>query len=246
MRTVAGTLDLAVRQMDPQASMTRGVSRTDAGVHADGQRAAFDPGREIPLRGWVLGLNQHLPDDVVIRGAARCVRGFEPRFHNQGKRYRYRLRVDQLRHPQRDQRTWRLDRRLDIDAMREAATTLVGTHDFSAFHAARDQRTDFVRTVDSVEVLAHEDPEGSARPPLRDGNTRGQRVDVVVTGKAFLYNMVRIMVGTLVEIGHHKRTRDAARLALTSGRRADAGMTAPAHGLTLEEIFLAPGAEQWP
>ncbi len=99
VRTVEETLLGAVVAMDPRVHAVRGASRTDAGVHAEGQLAAFDTTREIPARGWVLGLNQHLPEDVAVRGARPVGPGYAPRFAARGKRYRYRVLVDPVRDP---------------------------------------------------------------------------------------------------------------------------------------------------
>jgi tRNA pseudouridine38-40 synthase len=235
-RTVYGELTGAVRALDPDASELRGASRTDAGVHAAAQAVSFDTTREIPTRGWVLGLNQHLPEDLAVRSARHVPPGYNPRFANRGKRYRYALLADVVRDPRFARTKWRVGAELDLDRMRSAATKLVGTHEFAAFRAAQDERTLTVRSLASVAIEASSD---------------GRLVDVVVSGNAFLYNMVRIIVGTLVDIAAGRRDADVIDRAFETRDRALLGPTAPAHGLTLEEVFVdvppsEAGDDLWP
>ncbi len=233
VRSVEETLRGALLELDPRASTLRGASRTDAGVHAAGQLAAFDARRLIPSRGWVLGLNRHLPDDVAVRRAMPVPPGFSPRFAARAKRYRYRVLVDLVRDPAWRFRAWRVPR-LDPAVMLREAEDARGTHDFAAFRAAGDARPTTERTLFRVDVAQEAD---------------SRIVAVVVEGNAFLYNMVRIMVGTMVDVARGRLEVGAVRRALASGRRGDAGTTAPAHGLVLEHVDVEiPGeAEQpWP
>jgi tRNA pseudouridine38-40 synthase len=233
-RTVQETVEQAVRAMDGGASGVRGTSRTDAGVHAEWQLAAFDASRIIPARGWVLGCNQHLPDDVAVRSARVVPLGFAPRFASRGKRYRYRVLVDDVRDPFLRARAWRLPSPIDVDAMREEAAAVVGTHDFAAFRAAGDERAVTVRTMTRAAIEIGADP---------------RMVDVVIEGSAFLYNMVRILVGTMIDVARGRLERGAIVRALEARDRRVAGTTAPAHGLTLERVELAlpeESGEPWP
>jgi tRNA pseudouridine38-40 synthase len=221
-RTVEETLRGAVLAMDPHASELRGASRTDAGVHAQGQAVAFNATRDIPAQGWVLGLNQHLPEDVAVRRARSIEPGYSPRFAARTKRYRYRLLVDAVRDPLWAARAWRV-MGLDLGAMGLEALAARGTHDFAGFRGSADKRPTTVRTLTRVDVEKEE----------------GERVlAVVVEGSAFLYNMVRILVGTLVDVARGRLEAGAVARALASGSRADAGTTAPAHGLVLEHVDL--------
>lgn len=232
-RTVEGTLHEALRAVDPAASTPRGMSRTDAGVHARAQMAAFDAGHDIPPRGWVLSTNSHLPDDVAVREARLVPSDFHPRFASKMKRYRYRLLLDRVRDPLRAPFSWRVGAELDLEAMRREATHLVGTHDFAAFRSAGDARENTTRTLDRVSLDAAGDDE----------------LHVVVEGSAFLYNMVRIIVGTLVDIGRGHRPPGTIARALAERDRAITGTTAPAEGLCLDhaELTLPPEAgEPWP
>jgi tRNA pseudouridine38-40 synthase len=222
VRTVAETLRGAVLTMDPRASDLRGASRTDAGVHADGQAVAFDTSRDIPSQGWVLGLNQHLPEDVAVRRARSVPPGYAPRFSARSKRYRYRLLVDSVRDPHWRTRAWRVTK-LDIPSMILEAEAARGTHDFAGFRGSADRRASTVRTLTRVDVE-------------RDADERV--LAVVVEGGAFLYNMVRILAGTMVDVARGRLDAGAVGRALLSGRRSDAGTTAPAQGLVLERVDL--------
>lgn len=232
-RTVEETLRGAVLAMDPRASELRGASRTDAGVHAEGQAVAFDCSRDIPAQGWVLGLNQHLPEDVAVRRARSIEAGYSPRFSARTKRYRYRLLVDAVRDPLWSSRAWRVTG-VDLHAMAVEALAARGTHDFVGFRGAADKRPSTVRTLTRVEVEREQ----------------GERVvGVVVEGSAFLYNMVRILVGTMVDVARGRLKPGAVARAIESGNRSDGGTTAPAHGLVLERVDLVLpewGGAPWP
>jgi tRNA pseudouridine38-40 synthase len=232
-RTVEETLRGAIRALDPRAEGPRGTSRTDAGVHAEGQRAAFDANIAMPPRGWVLTLNQHLPDDVAVRSAQLVPIGFAPRFASKKKRYRYDLLLDKVRDPLLCHRAWRIGYEMDMARIEREAAAIVGTHDFAAFRSAGDERAETVRTIHSVEV-SQLDP---------------RRWSITIEGTAFLYNMVRILVGTLVDVGRGHLEEGAIARAIAGRDRSLAGLTAPPHGLTLASIELAMpegSGERWP
>ncbi len=232
-RTVEETMQGAVLAIDPRAGEVRGASRTDAGVHADAQAVAFDTALAVPPRGWVLGLNQHLPDDVAVRVAHTVAPGLEPRFAARGKRYRYRVLVDNVRDPGWRTRAWRLPE-LDVEVLRREAEAALGTHDFASFRSSADQRPSTVRTLSRVEV---------------EQDTDARVVSVVVEGNSFMHNMVRILVGTMVDVGRGRLEPGALARAIEARDRRSAGTTAPAHGLVLEQVHLElPDAstERWP
>lgn len=232
-RTVAGELEGAIATVDPKASTTRGVSRTDAGVHARGQLVAFDSTRDIDPRGWVLALNRQLPREISVTRAARTEAGFEPRRVVANKTYIYRVLESSTRDPLVDRYAWRIPYRLNHSLMDAAAARLLGEHDFRAFRGAADAREETVRHIFRIE--------------LRAAANDSRITELVVTGNKFLYNMLRIIAGTLVDIGRGHLPPDACDRALVSGLRKDLGITAPPEGLELHQIVLERTFEQqWP
>jgi tRNA pseudouridine38-40 synthase len=232
-RTVAGELDGAVRALDPRASLVRGSSRTDSGVHALAQRVAFDTRLDIPARGWVLGLAPHLTHEIAVVHAARVEVGFEPRHHTLRKTYRYVLLESNVRDPFLERRAWRVPDRLNHDAMRAEASALRGQHDFAAFKSATDARRDTVRRIFRAEV----------RTAVGDARCLWLEVE----GDRFMHRMVRIIVGTLVDVGRGRLETGAIARALRSRERRDLGITAPPDGLYLVASKLDDQGQQgWP
>ncbi len=230
-RTVAGELDGAVRAIDPRASLVRGASRTDAGVHALGQRVAFDSCLDIPPRGWALALARHSSDEVSVVRAARVPPDYDPRGHSLRKTYRYVFFLSPVRDPFLRGRAWRIPDRLNHDAMRAEARSLLGRHDFHAFKTSADPRTDTVRTI--------------FRADIREENDA--RLVLEIVGDRFLHRMMRIIAGTLVDIGRGRLAAGAVERAFESGDRAALGMTAPPDGLYLVSIELDDeGQDNWP
>ncbi len=225
-RTVQGELERVLTELYREPVLTRGASRTDAGVHARGQLVAFDePGPiHIPIEGLGKVLPARLERDVVAwRVWSEGAPGLEPRFGNLGKHYRYRIRVARLRDPLTDRQEWHHEASLDLEAMRAAAARLIGEHDFGSFRAADCQARTTVRRLDAIEIRESSDDEA-------------RNVVVDVHGQAFLKYMVRIMVGTLVEAGRGRRAPGSVDELLRRPDRTRAGMTAPARGLTLMEV----------
>lgn len=232
-RTVAGELEGALRVVDPRASLVRAVSRTDAGVHARGQRIAFDTTRDIDARGWVRALSTELPPQIAVVRAARVDAGFDPRRVALRKTYRYVL----LRAPTRDPflagKAWRVEYRLNQSAMQDEAASLLGSHDFRAFRSSADQRKDTTREVFRAQILA------SA------ADTRC--LELWIEGDRFMHRMVRIIAGTLVDVGRGRLGPGAIGRAIASGSRGDLGVTAPPDGLYLEQVVLSDeGRDAWP
>jgi tRNA pseudouridine38-40 synthase len=194
--------------------------RTDAGVHAEGMVAMFRTDRKIPLSAFSDGLNSLLPADIAVRAAEEALPEFDPRRDAKGKHYRYTILNTPRRSPLCRLYAWHLRGDLDLEAMREAARQMTGEKDFAAFRTSGCAARTTVRNVFSVEVIRE-----------------GEFILIDVKGSGFLRNMVRIMVGTLVEVGRGK-IRPAAIPALFNGKNgATAGMTAPAHGLCLVEVY---------
>jgi len=232
-RTVGGELEGALKAIDPKASLIRAVSRTDAGVHARCQRVAFDSFMDLAPRGWAHALNQQLPDEISVVGAARVDPGFDPRGHAISKRYKYVVLESETRDPFLHRRAWRLFYRLNHQLLSAELELCLGRHDFSAFRSAADQRTDTVREILRTTV----------RSECRDSRL----IEIEIQGDRFLHNMVRIIVGTLVDVARGKLAPGAITRALHSRDRGDLGMTAPPDGLYLDWIELDDyGRDAWP
>jgi len=243
-RTVQGAVEEALSRLYQAPVRVRGASRTDAGVHALGQLIAFEPPSVIPTEGLLRALQRLLPGDLSARAAWTEERAegapVEPRHENGGKRYRYVVRTSALRAARGAAYEWHLRRRLDLAAMQAAASHLVGEHDFASFRGAGCQAKTTTRRLRGLTVRGEEDAEAGFGDP---GELRGEgpaRVVIEVDGEAFLYNMVRIIAGTLVEVGRGRRPPGSMPAALAARDRRAAGMTAPAGGLTLVEV-LWPG-----
>lgn len=218
--TVQQHLEDALATLLQHAAPVVGASRTDAGVHARGQVASFRTERPIPLHGIRRGLNSMLPDSIAVRDAAEVPEDFHPRFSATGKHYRYTILTARDRSPRWRTRAWHHPDALDVSAMHDAARVLIGEHDFAAFRAAGCSAKTTTRRVDSITFTR-------LHPGL---------VDVDIRGNAFLRQMVRIIVGTLAEVGTGKTSRAQLAEILAGKNRVAAGKTAPAHGLELVEV----------
>lgn len=231
--TVAGVLRAAIQKMDPSVGALRVASRTDAGVHARAQVACFDTQLDIESRGWLLGLSAFLPPEVAVQRVARVEAGFNPSKAARAKTYHYWILRGTIRDPFLAAKAWRVHDALDLRAMREEAEALLGTHDFSAFRGAADRRENAVRTISVAELSTIEHAPRCLRFAIR--------------GDRFLYNMVRIIVGTLVDVGRGSREPGAFARAFVSRERTDLGMTAPPDGLYLDRVELEDwGHAEWP
>ena len=218
--TVQQVIEEALASMCHAPVILRGAGRTDAGVHARGQVASFFTDTRIPVDGFLRGLNSVLPRSIGIRSAEEVDHAFDARRSARGKHYRYQVWNLAERAPLVDRYAWHVITRLDLAAMQEASTHLLGEHDFSAFRAADCDRKNPVRVLQRCEVAR-----------------TGDLVSFDVEGTAFLKHMVRVIVGTLCEVGHARRS-PASMAELLAGRdRTRAGRTAPPRGLTLERVF---------
>jgi tRNA pseudouridine38-40 synthase len=226
--SVQGTVQAAVEKLCGAPARVTGAGRTDAGVHARGQVASLEPPRELPLPAWTGGLNAHLPPEVACVRAEEAPAGFDARRWARGKRYVYTLLRSPVRSPLWRGRAWEIRRPLDLLAMSAALQHLRGRHDFSALRAADCPARTAVREVRLLTMAVAPLPEG-------------ELIELRVEATAFLKHMVRNLVGTLVEVGHGKRSPDSLRELLESGDRTKAGPTAPPHGLVLDEVFYLPG-----
>jgi tRNA pseudouridine38-40 synthase len=227
-RTVQGELEEALNRLTGERVRIRLAGRTDAGVHATGQVAAFclSRRRRGEGSGWAdlrQRLNAILPPDLAVRSLRAAPPGFDPRRDARWRVYRYRIRMAGSRRPDDRHRTLEIGDRLDVAAMRAAAEVLLGERDFGALGS--DPRGRTVRHVSQVRVVA-----------------RGTSVEVVVTANAFLRRMVRSIVALLLEAGRGKLAPDDVAALLDRGGRALDGRAAPARGLTLERVVYEPMA----
>lgn len=195
------------------------AGRTDTGVHAIAQVVHFDTSAERSERGWVLGANSNLPDDVSARWAKPVDQEFHARFSVTSRSYQYLILNRLVRSALNRDRAWWVTQTLDANKMQQAADHLLGEHDFSAFRAARCQASTPVREIREFNVTRNED-----------------WISIDVTANAFLQHMVRNIAGLLVKIGQGDEEPAWAREVLDSRDRAKGGMTAPAHGLTLTRV----------
>lgn len=218
--TVQGHLETALGTLLQHEVVVGGASRTDAGVHARGQVASFRTEKSIPLHGIRRGLNSLLPPEIAVREATEVDDAFHPRFSATGKHYRYTILARPDRSPRWRDRAWHVPEPLDRAAMCDAARALIGEHDFAAFRAAGCTARTTTRRIDAIDVALPE-------PEL---------LVLDVRGNAFLRNMVRILVGTLTEVGMGRRPGAQVAEILASRDRTRAGITAPPFGLELVEV----------
>ncbi len=235
--TVQGHLEAALGKLLAHEVAVVGASRTDAGVHARGQVASFRTERPIPLHGIRRGLNSLLPAAIAIADAAEVPDDFHPRFSATGKHYRYLVFTRSERSPRWRDRAWHHPGALDLAAMRQAASALIGEHDFAAFRAAGCTAKRTVRRIDEISISGGEaeDPRDATRGGV-NGPALPWLVAFDVRGNAFLRNMVRIVVGTLVEVGEGRRPVEQVAEILASRDRTRAGITAPPQGLELVSV----------
>lgn len=228
-RSVQGELEATIAKMTGHAVALCVASRTDAGVHALGNVAAFSTTRDIDPQSWLRGLNSEAPEDIAVTEVHACSPDYNPRFDTVGKRYRYVLDLSAVPHPLWRRLAWRprvSAQHFDWAALETAAKAFVGTHDFAAFRNSADQRTNTVRTVADIQVISH----FASEPTL---------FAVEIEGNAFLHHMVRIIVGTLIQVGKGRLSLEDIKALLQSrASRSEAGVTAPAHGLCLLKVML--------
>ncbi|MHB8121748.1 MAG: tRNA pseudouridine(38-40) synthase TruA [Desulfuromonadaceae bacterium] len=209
----------AFEQLLGERVPVRSSGRTDAGVHARAMAASFSTSRELPLRAFVEGANRFLPADIAIQSARVVPEGFKPITMAHAKHYRYTIINSSVRAPLDRLYSWQVREPLDLGAMEEGASRFVGSHDFAAFRASNCVAKTTVRRIDSVRITRE-----------------GARITVDVIGGGFLKNMVRVMVGTLVDIGKGRFTPSDIERLLQEGDRKEAGSTAPACGLCLIQV----------
>ena len=217
--TIQGVLNETLSELLGEEIETIGASRTDAGVHAMGNVAVFDTNTRIPGKKISYALNQRLPEDIRIQLSEEVEPDFHPRYCDSEKTYEYRILNRKFPVPTERLYSYFYHYKLDVDKMREATSYLIGRHDFASFCGAKAQVKTTVRTITGIDVW-------------RDGDM----VTIRVSGEGFLYNMVRIMVGTLVAIGRGESASETIPAVLSSRIREQAGETVPPQGLCLMEV----------
>jgi tRNA pseudouridine38-40 synthase len=220
-RTVQGVLQEAWLAITGEQVRAVGSSRTDAGVHALGQVVGVQSETLLPARRLLGGVNAKLPEDVVLLAVESVPDGFHATHDAVSKRYRYQLHNSRLR-PLLDRHlVWHVHQTLDVDAMHRAGQLLVGKHDFASFQSTGSPRISTVRTITAVQVTRARDP---------------SQIWIEVASNGFLYNMVRNLVGTLIEVGVGRRPEAWVGEVLAACDRQQAGQTAPPQGLLLLKV----------
>ena len=217
--TIQGVLNDTLSELLGEKIETIGASRTDAGVHALGNVAVFDTNTKIPGEKISYALNQRLPEDIRIQLSEEVEPDFHPRYCDCSKTYEYHILNTRIPIPTKRLTNYFVSYDLDVEKMRKAAGYLIGEHDFVSFCNVRTDVEDTVRTVTELEILKD-----------------GEEITIRISGNGFLYNMVRIIVGTLIRVGRGFYEPEKVKEILEAKDRKAAGVTAPPHGLILAEI----------
>ena len=218
--TIQGKLEKILSKMTGAPVEVHGAGRTDAGVHAKGQVAHFKLETELSETEIMSYINQYLPEDIGVISIKEAGERFHARLNATGKIYQYRIWNSDIPSVF-DRRYMHIEKRqLDIDKMRKAAQILEGTHDFKAFTSTKKGKKSTVRTIWHIEI-----------------EKLGTEVCITYKGDGFLYHMVRILSGTLMEVGLSERSVESVEETLSSLERQNAGFLAPAKGLTLMEVL---------
>ena len=225
--TVEEVVTSALRRLTGEDIKLIGASRTDAGVHALGNVAVFDTDSPIPGDKFCFALNSVLPEDVVVRDSCEVALDFHPRHCDSKKTYEYQIRNSRFKLATDRLYTHHIHKKLDTEAMRKAAGYIVGEHDFTSFCSVGAQVESKVRTVYSLDILE-----------------AGDIVTLRICGNGFLYNMVRIIAGTLIEVGLGLRNASEMEGVILAKDRNAAGPTAPANGLTLVGIDFGTSGDK--
>ena len=217
--TIEEVINKTLTKLTGENIQVIGASRTDSGVHALGNVAVFDTETTIPPEKIAMALNQRLPEDIVIVKSEEVALDFHPRYCDCSKTYEYHIINTRIPVPTERLTNYFVSYELNLEHMRQAASYLVGEHDFVSFCNVRTDVENTVRTITALDIL-----------------TDGNRITIRITGDGFLYNMVRIIVGTLIRVGRGFYEPEKVKEILEAKDRKAAGVTAPAHGLMLVNI----------
>jgi tRNA pseudouridine38-40 synthase len=219
--TIQGEIEKALQKLTGERIKLNTASRTDAGVHAEGQVVCFNTEAKLSLKAFTDGLNYHLPDDIAVKKAYRVAAGFDARRRAVSREYKYYIYNSPTRSPLREQFSWRVRGTLNIEAMNRACKELIGRHDFASFVAseavANQKRT--VRNIFKADIIQD-----------------GDMVVFSVTANSFLPHQVRNITGSLVKVGQDKMTVEEFKNIIESRTPGLAGPTAPAEGLCLVKV----------
>lgn len=218
--TIQGKLEALLTKMCGEPVEIQGSGRTDAGVHAFGQVANFHGKTELSAEEIMEYMNRYLPEDIGVIKVEQVPERFHSRLNAKGKVYRYRVMTGNVPHVFDRKYVYEHPEKLDVATMRRAAEQLLGTHDFKSFTSTKRGKKSTVRTIESIEITEN-----------------GDEVSFTYKGDGFLYHMVRILTGTLLEVGEGKRSFEEIPEILEAKNREKAGFLAPAKGLALMEVF---------
>lgn len=217
--TIQGKLEAILSKMNGAPVEMQGAGRTDAGVHARGQVANFHMETARTPEQIMNYVNQYLPEDIAVISLEKVADRFHSRLNARGKTYCYQVIQSPVPHVFERRYAHRIEGRLNVEEMRRAAAALIGKHDFASFTSAKKSKKSTVRTIESIEL-----------------EEKGELLQIRYSGDGFLYHMVRILTGTLLEVGMGQRQAEELETILEMKRRDAAGPLAPACGLTLMEV----------
>lgn len=218
--TVQGALEEAIRDLTKEDIETIGSSRTDAGVHAKGFVANFKTNSKIPANKYREAINHKLPEDIIILSSEEVDSDFHSRYNAKGKTYSYCIINRDIPPAINKNYLYHVKKKLNIIAMKEACKYFIGTHDFAAFKSSGSSAKTTVRTITELYI-----------------EEKNDIIKIYVTGDGFLYNMVRIIVGTLIMVGNNKIKPEETINIIKSKNRDKAGICVPAKGLVLEKVY---------
>ena len=219
-KTIQGKLEAVLEKMAGCPVEVHGSGRTDAGVHAEAQVANFHLGPGSSAEDVMVYLNRYLPEDICITDCRIAAPRFHSRFHAVRKTYRYQIEMGPKKDVFQRGYYYGLGRALDVEQMKAAAARLVGTHDYKSFCGNKNRKKSTVRTIEEIRFERPDDT----------------KLHIRFTGDGFLQQMVRILTGTLIEVGLGDRRPEEMDVLLVAGDRKAAGFTAPAQGLFLEKV----------
>lgn len=219
-QTIQGKLESVISEMVQSYTEIIGSGRTDAGVHAKGQITNFHTDSTMTLEEMHRYINRYLPQDIVVKEITQVSDRFHSRYHAKSKKYTYYVWNHYTHSPFHRKYSCHLPKKLDVPLMKEAAAKFIGTHDFIGFSSLKKTKKSTLRTINELNILSQDN-----------------LMSFTFVGDGFLYNMIRIIVGSLVEIGLHEKELLHIDKVLEKNVRSKAGITMPPHGLFLEEVY---------